>query len=179
MDAGRAVSARLLVVRLQKERKTDCFDIGAPIDITPFTDDPQLGADPQRNNNFHFSAEQNFQKLCPFASHVRKTLPRADLESLGISIEKNRIMRRGIQFGPEVTKEERTAKKTSKARGLLFACYQSSITDGFQFIQRSWANNPNFPFAESTPEVPGYVVDLTKTSISVLTDLDLSIELML
>ncbi|KAF4612368.1 hypothetical protein D9613_003959 [Agrocybe pediades] len=144
---------------------------GAPIDLTPFKDDPELGRDPQRNNNFHFTAEQNFQKLCPFASHIRKTLPRADLESLGISIEKNRIMRRGVQFGPEVTKAERAAKKTSQGRGLLFACYQSSITDGFQFIQRSWVNNATFPFAETTPEVPGLDPLI---SASTLTDRKLS-----
>ncbi|PPQ90336.1 hypothetical protein CVT25_007738 [Psilocybe cyanescens] len=128
---------------------------GAPLDLSPFKDDPKLGADPQRNNNFHFSAELNFQKLCPFAAHVRKTLPRADLESLGFSTERNRIMRRGIQFGPEVTKKEKADKKTYHGRGLVFACYQSSITNGFQFIQHSWVNNPTFPFGETTPEVPG------------------------
>ncbi|CAA7264490.1 unnamed protein product [Cyclocybe aegerita] len=128
---------------------------GAPIDITPFDDDLEIAADPNRINNFHFTAETNFQKLCPFAAHVRKTLPRADLEFRGISLEKNRIVRRGIQFGPEVTKQEKVAKKTFHGRGLLFACYQSSLTDGFQFIQQSWANNPTFPPFETTPETPG------------------------
>jgi len=46
-------------------------------------------------------------------------------------------MRRGIQFGCEVTKQEKAAKKTFHGRGLLFACYQSSIANGFQFIQKS------------------------------------------
>ncbi|KAJ2930780.1 dyp-type peroxidase, partial [Candolleomyces eurysporus] len=128
---------------------------GAPVDLTPFIDDPDLAANPLRNNNFHFSAERDFQKLCPFAAHVRKTNPRADLEELGFSIDRNRILRRGIQFGPEVTRAERQQKKTLHRRGLLFACYQSSIANGFQFIQKSWANNPNFPFGEQTPETPG------------------------
>jgi deferrochelatase/peroxidase EfeB len=92
-----------------------------------------------RNNNFHFAAETNFQKICPFAAHVRKTNPRADLEGLvpPQSIESRRIMRRGVQFGPEVTNEERKAGKTLHNRGLLFTCYQSSINDGFAFIQES------------------------------------------
>jgi deferrochelatase/peroxidase EfeB len=64
-------------------------------------------------------------------------------------------MRRGIQFGPEVTDAETDAKKTAHGRGLVFNCYQSSITDGFQFIQKAWINNANFPFAEQTPEAPG------------------------
>jgi len=46
-------------------------------------------------------------------------------------------MRRGIAFGREVTEEEKAAKKTSLGRGLIFICYQSSITNGFQFIQKS------------------------------------------
>jgi deferrochelatase/peroxidase EfeB len=76
--------------------------------------------------------------MCPFAAHVRKTLPRDDLERLpGFSIAKNRIMRRGIQFGPEVTKAERAAKKTFHGRGLVFLAYQASIVNGFQFIQKS------------------------------------------
>ena len=45
-------------------------------------------------------------------------------------------MRRGIAFGREVTDEEKAAKKTSHDRGLVFICYQSSITNGFQFIQK-------------------------------------------
>lgn len=29
-------------------------------------------------------------------------------------------------------------------RGLLFVCYQSSLANGFQFIQHDWANNETF-----------------------------------
>jgi len=46
-------------------------------------------------------------------------------------------MRRGIPFGPEVTPEEQTSGTTQQGRGLLFACYQASIEDAFQFIQKS------------------------------------------
>lgn len=105
------------------------------IDLTPFFDDPELAE--TRNNNFHFTAERDFQKLCPFAAHIRKTLPRADLEDLGFSIENRRIARRGIQFGPELTRAEKQQKKTLLGRGLLFVSYQSSIVNGFQFIQQS------------------------------------------
>ncbi|KAF8654275.1 hypothetical protein AX16_003570 [Volvariella volvacea WC 439] len=129
---------------------------GAPVDITPFIDNPQLALDPTRNNNFHFAAERDFQKLCPFAAHIRKTLPRADLEASGISLESRRIMRRGIQFGPELTKQEKRERKTIHGRGLLFVCYQSSIVDAFQFIQKRWSNEPRFPPFERAPEEPGF-----------------------
>ena len=88
-----------------------------------------------RRNNFQFASEAAFQKICPFAAHVRKTNPRDDLISRGINIDSRRIMRRGIQFGPELTPEEQKSGKTLEDRGLIFACYQSSINNGFAFIQ--------------------------------------------
>ncbi|KAF8225253.1 Dyp-type peroxidase [Tricholoma matsutake] len=132
---------------------------GTPIDLSPFTDIPSIAADPQKINNFHYSGELNSQKFCPFASHIRKTNPRADLEDApaphATSIEHNRIMRRGVQFGPEVTQAERDSGKTANRRGLLFACYQTSITAGFAFLQQSWANNAKFQPFQTTPQVPG------------------------
>ena len=135
---------------------------GAPIDISPFQDDPALGADPKRyiniilqasrrgwhigllnrNNDFAFAGERASSLRCPFAAHVRKTNPRDDLEVLppGIEIpftvESRRIMRRGVQFGPELTKAEQESGKTMHGRGLLFTCYQSSLINGFQFLQQ-------------------------------------------
>ncbi|PFH47223.1 hypothetical protein AMATHDRAFT_68188 [Amanita thiersii Skay4041] len=125
---------------------------GAPIDLRPFIDDAKLATDPGRNNDFSYAAETNFQKICPFAAHTRKTNPRADLNN---NVENQRILRRGIQFGPELTEEETTGGKTIEDRGLVFQCYQSSIQNGFHFIQTLWANNATFPFTESTPETPG------------------------
>src|SRR5688572_24172456 len=90
-----------------------------------------------RNNNFKFEGELNSQFKCPFGAHVRKTNPRDDLESSGNSVEIRRIMRRGIQFGPEVTPSEKESNKTEKDRGLLFVAYQSSLESGFQFMQQS------------------------------------------
>ncbi|KNZ82347.1 Peroxidase 1 [Termitomyces sp. J132] len=120
--------------------------VGAPIDLSPFQDDPELAQDPQRVNNFRFQAEGTFQKICPFAAHVRKTNPRADLEDFhNLSIENRRIARRGVQFGPELTNDEIASNKTAHARGLLFVCYSTSIEQGFAFIQESWANAASFP----------------------------------
>jgi hypothetical protein len=107
---------------------------GAPIDITPIKDDPILAADAQRNNNFDFSTDSS-QDRCPFASHIRKTNPRSDLAHLG-GTTLRRIWRQGIPFGPEVTDEERLQARTIHQRGLLFACYQSSIDNGFSFLQQ-------------------------------------------
>ena len=54
---------------------------GAPIQLSPLKDDPALGADPQRNNNFNYTEGGGFdsQTRCPFSAHIRKTNPRTDL----------------------------------------------------------------------------------------------------
>ena len=112
---------------------------GAPIDITPDHDDTAIANDPKRNNDFQyeFPGDPQGQARCPFAAHVRKTNPRNDLEQQGIPVQPQRILRRGIQFGPEVSDQERNSGKTSQERGLLFLSYQSNITNGFNFIQQS------------------------------------------
>ncbi|KAK0220764.1 hypothetical protein EDD85DRAFT_1028640 [Armillaria nabsnona] len=101
------------------------------VDITPLKDDPELAADPLRNNDPRFQGDRDDQSRCPFAAHIRKTLPRADLEDADppISLENRRILRRGIK---------------------------SSIVDAFQFLQHSWANNVTFPPFEKTPATPGF-----------------------
>lgn len=73
------------------------------------------------------------QGKCPLAAHVRKANIRA-------SFPTSRIMRRGIPYG-----EDFQNGTPDVGRGLLFACYQSTIENGYKFIQQSWANDPNFP----------------------------------
>lgn len=94
---------------------------GAPIDLTPLTDDPGLGADPNRNNNFDYSHPgfllASDQSHCPFAAHIRKTRPRADLGNTNVQ---NQAIRAGIPYGPEVGFAEMRAGATRRNRGLAF-----------------------------------------------------------
>lgn len=58
------------------------------------------------------------------------------------------IVRSGIPYGTEYKSGTEDEK-----RGLLFACYQSSIENGFRFIQTFWSNSPEFPGEkEKAPE---------------------------
>jgi Dyp-type peroxidase family len=151
------LSSELLGARLVGRWKS-----GAPVDVTPTQDDPALGADPSRNNNFRFDFpdDQQTQDRCPFAAHIRKTNPRADLEDLAppkgpISTETRRIIRQGIPFGPEVSADEAALQMTLLPRGLLFVAYQSNIVNGFQFLQHTWANNDAFPPGKPV-KLPGF-----------------------
>ncbi|KAJ7201687.1 hypothetical protein GGX14DRAFT_464677 [Mycena pura] len=100
---------------------------GAPVDIAPLFDDPALGADPTRNNNFTF------------------TRPRADLRTPEDAV--HHIMRAEIPYGPEVSDDEAAANTTSTERGLAFVSYQANIGNGFRFLQKTWADNANLMYA--------------------------------
>ncbi|KAG8684865.1 hypothetical protein FRC08_013445 [Ceratobasidium sp. 394] len=135
---------------------------GAPIQLAPLHDDPELAKDRQRNNNFVYPQDkgEEGQTACPFAAHIRKTNPRNDLDELApTGVERASMTRAGIPFGPEVTPEENQEKVTGHERGLAFVSYQSDLSEGFQFVQKSWANTANFPPQKAlagTPElVPG------------------------
>ena len=45
------------------------------------------------------------------------------------------MLRRGIAYGDGVTKEEQQTNTTLQDRGLAFACYTSSLVDGFRIVQ--------------------------------------------
>ncbi len=94
-----------------------------------------------RNNDFSFVNEFRDMHKCPWAAHIRRSNPRADTTRLGDDKLNNRkIERRGIAFGPEVTREEHAKGVTKHERGLLFACYQANIQTAFRFIQQSKCN---------------------------------------
>ncbi|QRV90386.1 peroxidase family 2 domain protein [Ceratobasidium sp. AG-Ba] len=131
---------------------------GAPIQLAPLFDDPELAKDKQRNNNFVYPQEKGDagQVECPYAAHIRKTNPRNDLDEFpGDAVTHLSITRAGIPYGPEVTHGEKYEKLTEHERGLAFVSYQSALkigpdtsplnSKGFRFIQKSWANAPDFP----------------------------------
>lgn len=81
--------------------------------------------------------------VCPFSAHIRKTYPRDDetrFEGIfgPVPNETHRILRRGIPFGPLA--EDAPPEPDGVERGLLFLCYQTSIAEQFEHIQKEWAN---------------------------------------
>ncbi|KAK7442721.1 dye-decolorizing heme-containing peroxidase [Stygiomarasmius scandens] len=157
------VDHALAVPGLNQQENTDLFGArligrwksGAPIDLAPLRDDPVLAADNTRNNDFTFDhpdvpgfALATNQTNCPFSAHIRKTRPRADLGSENTG---HHIIRGGIPYGPEVSDSEHSSNTTSTDRGLAFVAYQSSIQNGFHFMQQAWVNNANFIFGKPTP----------------------------
>ncbi|KAJ7054416.1 fungal peroxidase [Mycena amicta] len=131
---------------------------GAPVFLSPMIDNPTLGADPTRNNDFTYAAagQNTSDPTDQSNAHIRKasaetTRPRADLgPSPEATSSKHHIVRGGIPYGPEQSDAEIASNTTQTERGLAFVYtvgYQSSIAAGFQFLQKTWANNANFVHA--------------------------------
>lgn len=99
--------------------------LGAPVQENPDEDNPAEAT----RNDFDYPLDDHTN--CPFASHMRKAKPRA----LVNNSDKFDIMRRGIPYGPELSDDEKTKEKTEQDRGLMFLCYQTSLSNGFQFIR--------------------------------------------
>lgn len=127
---------------------------GAPVVTNPNADDPALGTDENRNNDFEFGGDR-LGLVCPWAAHIRKAYPRDDVRGIvnpdepttdqaEAGTQRHRMLRRGIQFGEEVTEQERQTKQTEEQRGLLFRCYITDIARQFEFVQKNWCNNTDF-----------------------------------
>ncbi len=105
------------------------------------------------DNDFDYSLDPDGIR-CPYHAHIRKVNPRGDNNRLfGISEKEehsHRIARRGITYGERDLNEQGLFQETEKTFptsgvGLLFICFQSDIANQFEFMQRNWANNNDFP----------------------------------
>lgn len=156
MHAGSKIEADRLKIdpQLLETQLVGRWPSGAPLLLSKTADNPALGASESENNNFEFDADRE-GVTCPWAAHIRKAYPRDDVRGniapdpteVGreeARTQSHRMLRRGIQFGPEVTDEEKRANRTSEERGLLFKCYVTDIGDQFEFVQQAWVNNGNF-----------------------------------
>jgi Dyp-type peroxidase family len=86
----------------------------------------------------------------PRFAHIRKVHPR-DFESVrnGNVVDRawnHRLIRRGITYGPELPPGD---PDDGVERGVLFAAYQASISEQFEFIMQAWANSARFSTLDS------------------------------
>ena len=73
-----------------------CWRSGAPLILAPEKDDPTLGADYQRNNNFKYSQMDPQGYAVPLGAHIRRMNPRDTTPN----IQRRRMIRRGATYGP-------------------------------------------------------------------------------
>ncbi|KAL0575541.1 dye-decolorizing heme-containing peroxidase [Marasmius crinis-equi] len=151
-------------VHLFGSRMMGRWKSGAPIDLSPLKENATLGADTVRRNNFTFDHPEfgsafdikTNQTWCPFSAHILRSRPRAHSASGNSSedLVNTHMMRGGLPYGPEVTKDEAAQIKSSDdpklERGMAFAAYQSTLEHGFIFSQNKLVDNTNYPEGTNT-----------------------------
>jgi Dyp-type peroxidase family len=113
---------------------------GAPLALCPLHDDPKLGADPRRNNDFAYKDDDAVGYKTPLGSHIRRTNPR-DSSVAGIT-RIHRMIRRGTSYGPPLP--EGVLEDDGADRGLIFAFIGASLGRQFEFVQSEWLNKGTF-----------------------------------
>jgi Dyp-type peroxidase family len=126
---------------------------GAPLARCPMHDDPALGADPQRNNDFLFHADDPKGFKTPPGSHIRRTNPRDAFEDGGPMVRIHRMIRRGTSYGPPLP--EGVLEDDGVDRGLMFLFIGAHLRRQFEFVQSVWINDGEFigASAETDPVV--------------------------
>ncbi|MFI7067042.1 Dyp-type peroxidase [Kribbella sp. NPDC050124] len=112
---------------------------GAPLALAPDADDPELGADPARNNNFLYGDDPRGLKV-PIGSHARRMNPR-DSVVIG-EVRLHRLIRRGATYGPPMA--DGAVEDDGADRGLMFAAVNAHLDRQFEFVQKQWIGDGKF-----------------------------------
>ncbi len=112
---------------------------GTPLELSPDRPDPALAADFDRNNAFDYADDPDGFR-CPIGAHVRRANPRNSLPFAGKLVNRHRLMRRGLTYGPELPPD---APDDGADRGVVFLCFNADITRQFEFVQSQWLNDGN------------------------------------
>jgi Dyp-type peroxidase family len=110
---------------------------GAPLTLAPDRDDPALGADPRRNNDFNYRREDPHGYAVPLGSHMRRMNPRDTAPNMN----RRRMIRRGATYGPLLPEG---AAEDGQERGIAAFIICASLVRQFEFAQNVWINDRNF-----------------------------------
>ncbi|HET9362545.1 MAG TPA: hypothetical protein VFO58_22500 [Vicinamibacterales bacterium] len=110
---------------------------GAPLVLAPDADDPTLGADAQRNNNFSYREQDPHGYAVPLGSHIRRMNPR----DTAVNMNRRRMIRRGATYGPPLPEG---APDDGEERGIAAFVICASLVRQFEFAQNVWVNDRNF-----------------------------------
>jgi Dyp-type peroxidase family len=110
---------------------------GAPLVLAPEKDDPALGADPMRNNDFNYAQMDPHGYAVPLGSHMRRMNPR----DTAANMNRRRMIRRGATYGPPLPEG---IPDDGIERGIAAFVICASLIRQFEFAQNVWANDKNF-----------------------------------
>jgi Dyp-type peroxidase family len=110
---------------------------GAPLVLAPERDDPELGADPMRNNDFNYKEMDPHGYACPLGSHARRLNPRDTAHYMN----RRRMIRRGATYGPALPDG---APEDGVERGIAAFIICADLVRQFEFAQNVWINDKAF-----------------------------------
>ena len=113
---------------------------GTPIELSPDKPDSGIAQDPNRSTNFTYGADAAGTR-CPMGAHIRRVHPRDAFGFNGRLINRRRITRRGLPYGP-VAEEGQPVADTDD-RGVIFMALNASLSRQFEFVQQQWVQYGN------------------------------------
>ena len=116
---------------------------GAPLKLAPTKDDPALGQDPQRNNDFSYADDPDGKQV-PLGCHMRRMNPRDSRMPVLSDVNIHRIIRRGTAYGPPYDPNVLAEQDDEVERGVYFLLISAKAMDTLEFLQREWINDGNF-----------------------------------
>jgi deferrochelatase/peroxidase EfeB len=114
---------------------------GAPLVLAPERDDPELGADADRNNRFSYEDDMKGLK-CPFSAHIRRVNPRDALKNEIVAVNLHHILRRGTNYGSPLP--DGILEDDGVERGGVFLLIGAHLRQQFEFVQSQWVTDGNF-----------------------------------
>ena len=116
---------------------------GAPLTLAPDADDPGLGADPRRNNDFSYANDSNGRRA-PLGCHIRRMNPRDTALARLTDVNLHRLIRRGTTYGPPYDPEAVSEADDEVPRGAYFLFISAKAMATMEFLQQEWINDGNF-----------------------------------
>ena len=116
---------------------------GAPLTLAPEVDNPVLGADPLRNNDFDYSNDSRGRQV-PLGCHIRRMNPRDTQLSRLSDVNLHRLIRRGTTFGTPYDPNALSAADDEVPRGAYFLFISAKAMATIEFLQQEWINDGDF-----------------------------------
>lgn len=115
---------------------------GTPIESSPDAPDPDILQKPDYGTDFKYGNDPGGAR-CPLGAHIRRVHPRDSFGFEGRLINRRRISRRGLPYGPLAPAEgsmtpEQAAQLDAVDRGVIFMALNANLARQFEFVQQQW-----------------------------------------
>lgn len=120
---------------------------GTPVELSPDQPNPAIAQDANQSTNFSYG-EDLAGARCPVGAHIRRVHPRDAFGFQGKLVNRRRITRRGLPYGPFAAEHDPSASQSPEAldsvdRGVIFMVLNASLSRQFEFVQQQWISYGN------------------------------------